>query len=82
MTRLFRHGRTETVRSLSEGTAAFVRALDGGESDEAVWALLQTAAAEHAIKNKVRVMTLVCRPLPDQSTTQISHVSTVFLRMQ
>ena len=29
MTRLFRHGRTETVRSLSDKSAAFVRALEG-----------------------------------------------------
>jgi len=52
MTRLFRNGRTETVRSLSEDSAAFVKAMESGEPDEAIWAALLKAAAGHGIKNK------------------------------
>lgn len=47
MTRLFREGRTETVRSCSNETCAFVKALEGGESAEQCRRLLRLASEGH-----------------------------------
>uniref|UniRef100_A0A9J8AES3 Choline/carnitine acyltransferase domain-containing protein n=1 Tax=Cyprinus carpio carpio TaxID=630221 RepID=A0A9J8AES3_CYPCA len=47
MTRLFREGRTETVRSCTSESCAFIRALEGGESKEACRHLFRTAAEKH-----------------------------------
>ncbi|XP_062330180.1 carnitine O-palmitoyltransferase 1, liver isoform-like isoform X2 [Osmerus eperlanus] len=47
MTRLFREGRTETVRSCSSEGCAFVKALEGGEGAEVCRRLLRAAAEKH-----------------------------------
>ncbi|XP_058509113.1 carnitine O-palmitoyltransferase 1, liver isoform [Solea solea] len=47
MTRLFREGRTETVRSCSNESSAFVKALDGGEAEEQCRHLFQLASEKH-----------------------------------
>ncbi|GBG25303.1 Carnitine O-palmitoyltransferase 1, muscle isoform [Hondaea fermentalgiana] len=57
MTRLFRGGRTETTRSLSDSSAAFVHAFDafrkGSSGDKTeVIKLLRAATTEHANQNK------------------------------
>uniref|UniRef100_A0A7S2R6H8 Choline/carnitine acyltransferase domain-containing protein n=1 Tax=Mucochytrium quahogii TaxID=96639 RepID=A0A7S2R6H8_9STRA len=53
MTRLFRFGRTETTRSLSASSCAFVRTMENPESskDDRIKAL-RTATKNHAILNK------------------------------
>uniref|UniRef100_A0A8C1BWD6 carnitine O-palmitoyltransferase n=1 Tax=Cyprinus carpio carpio TaxID=630221 RepID=A0A8C1BWD6_CYPCA len=47
MTRLFREGRTETVRSSSNESCAFVLALEAGEDREHCHKLLRKAAEKH-----------------------------------
>ncbi|KAL0984387.1 hypothetical protein UPYG_G00140790 [Umbra pygmaea] len=47
MTRLFREGRTETVRSCSNESCAFIRALEGGEGAEVCRRLLRQASDKH-----------------------------------
>ncbi|XP_063047083.1 carnitine O-palmitoyltransferase 1, liver isoform [Engraulis encrasicolus] len=47
MTRLFREGRTETVRSCSSESCAFVRALDAGEPPEHCKRLFRQAVERH-----------------------------------
>ncbi|KAJ8347313.1 hypothetical protein SKAU_G00287140 [Synaphobranchus kaupii] len=47
MTRLFREGRTETVRSCSNESCAFVKALESGEEVEACRQLFRLAAEKH-----------------------------------
>uniref|UniRef100_A0A6Q2WPC6 Carnitine O-palmitoyltransferase n=1 Tax=Esox lucius TaxID=8010 RepID=A0A6Q2WPC6_ESOLU len=47
MTRLFREGRTETVRSCSNESCAFIRALEGGEGAEVCRRLLRQASEKH-----------------------------------
>ncbi|XP_074488320.1 carnitine O-palmitoyltransferase 1, liver isoform isoform X1 [Sebastes fasciatus] len=47
MTRLFREGRTETVRSCTMETCAFVRAMIGAETREDCLKLLKLAAEKH-----------------------------------
>ncbi|XP_048101290.1 LOW QUALITY PROTEIN: carnitine O-palmitoyltransferase 1, liver isoform [Alosa alosa] len=47
MTRLFREGRTETVRSCSNESCAFVRALEAGESPEHCKKLFRLAVERH-----------------------------------
>ncbi|KAM3863493.1 carnitine O-palmitoyltransferase 1, liver isoform [Diretmus argenteus] len=47
MTRLFREGRTETVRSCSNESCAFVKALEGGEGAEQCKRLFRLAAEKH-----------------------------------
>ncbi|XP_069566025.1 carnitine O-palmitoyltransferase 1, liver isoform [Brachyistius frenatus] len=47
MTRLFREGRTETVRSCSNESSAFVQALEGGEGEEQCRRLLRLASEKH-----------------------------------
>uniref|UniRef100_A0A8C3B6A8 carnitine O-palmitoyltransferase n=1 Tax=Cyclopterus lumpus TaxID=8103 RepID=A0A8C3B6A8_CYCLU len=47
MTRLFREGRTETVRSCTLETCAFVRAMIGDETREECLSLLKLAAEKH-----------------------------------
>ncbi|RXN12990.1 carnitine O-palmitoyltransferase liver isoform-like protein [Labeo rohita] len=47
MTRLFREGRTETVRSCSNESCAFVLALEAGEDREHCQKLLRKAAEKH-----------------------------------
>nr|XP_046225123.1 carnitine O-palmitoyltransferase 1, liver isoform-like [Oncorhynchus gorbuscha] len=47
MTRLFREGRTETVRSCSNESCAFIKALEGGEGVEACRRLLRQASEKH-----------------------------------
>uniref|UniRef100_A0A8C4F3F6 Carnitine O-palmitoyltransferase n=1 Tax=Dicentrarchus labrax TaxID=13489 RepID=A0A8C4F3F6_DICLA len=47
MTRLFREGRTETVRSCSNESSAFVRALEGGEAAEVCRRLFRAASEKH-----------------------------------
>uniref|UniRef100_UPI003AB041B4 carnitine O-palmitoyltransferase 1, liver isoform-like isoform X2 n=1 Tax=Centroberyx gerrardi TaxID=166262 RepID=UPI003AB041B4 len=47
MTRLFREGRTETVRSCSNESCAFVRALDGGEAADVCRRLFRAASEKH-----------------------------------
>ncbi|XP_030626166.1 carnitine O-palmitoyltransferase 1, liver isoform [Chanos chanos] len=47
MTRLFREGRTETVRSCSNESCAFVKALEGGESVEVCRKLFRVASEKH-----------------------------------
>uniref|UniRef100_A0A4W5R9A7 carnitine O-palmitoyltransferase n=1 Tax=Hucho hucho TaxID=62062 RepID=A0A4W5R9A7_9TELE len=47
MTRLFREGRTETVRSCSNESCAFIKALEGGEGVEVCRRLLRHASEKH-----------------------------------
>ncbi|XP_076023648.1 carnitine O-palmitoyltransferase 1, liver isoform isoform X2 [Genypterus blacodes] len=47
MTRLFREGRTETVRSCSSESSAFVKALEGGEEPEQCRRLFRLASERH-----------------------------------
>ncbi|XP_049614233.1 carnitine O-palmitoyltransferase 1, liver isoform-like isoform X1 [Syngnathus scovelli] len=47
MTRLFREGRTETVRSCTNESSAFVKALEGGESADVCRRLFRTASEKH-----------------------------------
>ncbi|XP_060884043.1 carnitine O-palmitoyltransferase 1, liver isoform-like isoform X1 [Labrus mixtus] len=47
MTRLFREGRTETVRSCTNESSAFVRALDGGEPADVCRRLFRAASEKH-----------------------------------
>uniref|UniRef100_A0A8C9XLT5 carnitine O-palmitoyltransferase n=1 Tax=Sander lucioperca TaxID=283035 RepID=A0A8C9XLT5_SANLU len=47
MTRLFREGRTETVRSCSNESSAFIRALEGGEAAHVCRRLFHEAAEKH-----------------------------------
>uniref|UniRef100_A0A8D3DZ69 Carnitine O-palmitoyltransferase n=1 Tax=Scophthalmus maximus TaxID=52904 RepID=A0A8D3DZ69_SCOMX len=47
MTRLFREGRTETVRSCTSESSAFVRALEGGEAAEVCRRLFRSASEKH-----------------------------------
>uniref|UniRef100_A0A8C4F5U1 carnitine O-palmitoyltransferase n=1 Tax=Dicentrarchus labrax TaxID=13489 RepID=A0A8C4F5U1_DICLA len=47
MTRLFREGRTETVRSCSNESSAFVRALEGGEVRLCKLRLFRAASEKH-----------------------------------
>ncbi|TRY93200.1 hypothetical protein DNTS_006322 [Danionella cerebrum] len=47
MTRLFREGRTETVRSCSSESCAFILALEGGEETEHCIKLFRKAAEKH-----------------------------------
>ncbi|XP_030649776.1 carnitine O-palmitoyltransferase 1, liver isoform [Chanos chanos] len=47
MTRLFREGRTETVRSCSNESCAFVLALEGGQEPEQCRKLFRLAAERH-----------------------------------
>ncbi|XP_049419022.1 carnitine O-palmitoyltransferase 1, liver isoform-like isoform X1 [Epinephelus fuscoguttatus] len=47
MTRLFKEGRTETVRSCTSESSAMVRALDGGEAADVCRRLFHEAAEKH-----------------------------------
>ncbi|KAM7372639.1 hypothetical protein PAMP_009792 [Pampus punctatissimus] len=47
MTRLFREGRTETVRSCSNDSCAFIKALEGGESEDQCRRLFRRASERH-----------------------------------
>uniref|UniRef100_A0A671X9G1 carnitine O-palmitoyltransferase n=1 Tax=Sparus aurata TaxID=8175 RepID=A0A671X9G1_SPAAU len=47
MTRLFREGRTETVRSCSNESSAFVKALENGEAEEQCRPLFRLASERH-----------------------------------
>ncbi|XP_053720643.1 carnitine O-palmitoyltransferase 1, liver isoform-like isoform X1 [Synchiropus splendidus] len=47
MTRLFREGRTETVRSCTSESSAFVRALEAGESADVCRRLFRAASEKH-----------------------------------
>uniref|UniRef100_A0A667XSP8 Carnitine palmitoyltransferase 1C n=1 Tax=Myripristis murdjan TaxID=586833 RepID=A0A667XSP8_9TELE len=47
MTRLFREGRTETVRSCSNESCAFIRALEGGEAADVCRRLFRSASEKH-----------------------------------
>ncbi|XP_036944665.1 carnitine O-palmitoyltransferase 1, liver isoform [Acanthopagrus latus] len=47
MTRLFREGRTETVRSCSNESSAFVKALENGETEEQCRRLFRLASERH-----------------------------------
>ncbi|KAJ4918055.1 hypothetical protein JOQ06_010024, partial [Pogonophryne albipinna] len=47
MTRLFREGRTETVRSCSNESCAFVKALEAGEAGEQCRRLFRQASERH-----------------------------------
>ncbi|XP_047428321.1 carnitine O-palmitoyltransferase 1, liver isoform [Mugil cephalus] len=47
MTRLFREGRTETVRSCSNESCAFIKAFEGGESEEQCRRLFRVASEKH-----------------------------------
>ncbi|XP_068438672.1 carnitine O-palmitoyltransferase 1, liver isoform-like isoform X2 [Clinocottus analis] len=47
MTRLFKEGRTETVRSCTNESSAFVRALEGGEAADVCRRLFQEASEKH-----------------------------------
>ncbi|KAJ0015908.1 hypothetical protein NQD34_014198 [Periophthalmus magnuspinnatus] len=49
MTRLFREGRTETVRSCSNESSAFVRAFEGGEAPEVCRRLFKAASEKHQL---------------------------------
>ncbi|GAA6214186.1 carnitine O-palmitoyltransferase 1, liver isoform-like isoform X2 [Lates japonicus] len=49
MTRLFREGRTETVRSCTNESSAFVRAFDGGETADVCRRLLRAALEKHQL---------------------------------
>uniref|UniRef100_A0A8C6UJJ9 Carnitine O-palmitoyltransferase n=1 Tax=Neogobius melanostomus TaxID=47308 RepID=A0A8C6UJJ9_9GOBI len=49
MTRLFREGRTETVRSCSNESSAFVRAFEGGEAPDVCRRLLRAASEKHQL---------------------------------
>ena len=53
MTRLFRGGRTETIRSLSETSCNFVKTFeDPTASEEERWAALQLAVTNHVVSAK------------------------------
>uniref|UniRef100_A0A3B5AYL5 Carnitine O-palmitoyltransferase 1, liver isoform-like n=1 Tax=Stegastes partitus TaxID=144197 RepID=A0A3B5AYL5_9TELE len=47
MTRLFREGRTETVRSCSNESSAFIKALEAGEGEEKCRRLFRLASEKH-----------------------------------
>ncbi|KAK2893303.1 carnitine O-palmitoyltransferase 1, liver isoform isoform X1 [Channa argus] len=47
MTRLFREGRTETVRSCSNESSAFVKALESGKAEEQCRSLFRLASERH-----------------------------------
>ncbi|CAN9505858.1 unnamed protein product [Ophioblennius macclurei] len=47
MTRLFREGRTETVRSCSNESCAFIRALESGETEDQCRRLFRKASEKH-----------------------------------
>ncbi|XP_013863731.1 carnitine O-palmitoyltransferase 1, liver isoform isoform X2 [Austrofundulus limnaeus] len=47
MTRLFREGRTETVRSCTSESSAFVRAVENGEPEEVCRRLFRSASEKH-----------------------------------
>uniref|UniRef100_A0A672ZY62 Choline/carnitine acyltransferase domain-containing protein n=1 Tax=Sphaeramia orbicularis TaxID=375764 RepID=A0A672ZY62_9TELE len=47
MTRLFREGRTETVRSCSNESCAFVKALEDGQSEDQCQRLFRSASERH-----------------------------------
>lgn len=47
MTRLFRDGRTETVRSCTNETSAFVKAIEAGADKETLQGLVKSAASYH-----------------------------------
>ncbi|XP_054454336.1 carnitine O-palmitoyltransferase 1, liver isoform-like isoform X2 [Anoplopoma fimbria] len=47
MTRLFKEGRTETVRSCTNESSAFVRALEGGEAADVCRRLFHEASEKH-----------------------------------
>ncbi|XP_041830596.1 carnitine O-palmitoyltransferase 1, liver isoform-like isoform X2 [Melanotaenia boesemani] len=47
MTRLFREGRTETVRSCTNESSAFVKALEGGETADVCRRLCRAASDKH-----------------------------------
>uniref|UniRef100_A0A3Q4H826 Carnitine O-palmitoyltransferase 1, liver isoform-like n=1 Tax=Neolamprologus brichardi TaxID=32507 RepID=A0A3Q4H826_NEOBR len=47
MTRLFREGRTETVRSCSNDSCAFIKALESGETEEECRRLFELASERH-----------------------------------
>uniref|UniRef100_A0A4W6G557 carnitine O-palmitoyltransferase n=1 Tax=Lates calcarifer TaxID=8187 RepID=A0A4W6G557_LATCA len=49
MTRLFREGRTETVRSCTNESRAFVQAFDGGEAADVCSRLFRTALEKHQL---------------------------------
>uniref|UniRef100_A0A671YA96 carnitine O-palmitoyltransferase n=1 Tax=Sparus aurata TaxID=8175 RepID=A0A671YA96_SPAAU len=49
MTRLFREGRTETVRSCSNESCAFVQALEGGEAADVCRRLFRSASEKHQL---------------------------------
>jgi len=56
MTRLFREGRTETVRSCTNETAAFVNAMVNKEDGETCKNLLRTAAKQHVSMYQAAMM--------------------------
>ena len=53
MTRFYKHGRTETIRSCSSESAAFVHAMEAGEAGNAeLRSLLSAAAEKHSMTAK------------------------------
>lgn len=69
MTRLFREGRTETVRSCSNESSAFVKALENGEvlMDYLFW-LSFTGKAQH--------FKLLLTQMPIQAPVKNQHIFT------
>lgn len=54
MTRLYREGRTETVRSCTNETSAFVKAMEEGADKETLRGLAKAAAKYHVSLYQVR----------------------------
>jgi hypothetical protein len=68
MTRLFRDGRTETIRSLSNASVAFVKAmLSPKESNDSRIALLKKAADQHQVTTTRDFLLTPARLLGDRA---------------
>lgn len=67
MTRLFREGRTETVRSCSNESSAFVKALENGE-------VLMNYLFWLSFKEKAQHFKLLLTQMPIQAPVKNQHV--------
>ena len=59
MTRLYREGRTETVRSCTNETSAFVKAMESGADKETLKGLAKAAAKYHVGLYQVRIKQII-----------------------
>lgn len=69
MTRLFREGRTETVRSCSNESSAFVKALENGE-------VLIDYLFQLSFKEKVQHFKLLLTQMPIQALVKNQYIFT------